>query len=147
MSQLGKNFIASLQNSGNQRPNLLSLEQKIWGNVCYPGWETPGNGTGECCRAEIKPLSARPKVRILYLAIWPSISGRLFILRTPIHTINKREVIRLTQITLSCGGYRLDTPFIFGAPGGTRTPNLLIRSQTLYPLSYGCVVQLIIPQG
>ena len=28
-----------------------------------------------------------------------------------------------------------------GAPGGTRTPNLLIRSQTLYPLSYGCVWQ------
>ena len=24
-----------------------------------------------------------------------------------------------------------------GAPGGTRTPSLLIRSQTLYPLSYG----------
>jgi hypothetical protein len=24
-----------------------------------------------------------------------------------------------------------------GAPGGTRTPNLLIRSQMLYPLSYG----------
>ncbi len=27
-----------------------------------------------------------------------------------------------------------------GTHGGTRTPNLLIRSQTLYPLSYGCVV-------
>ena len=25
----------------------------------------------------------------------------------------------------------------FGAPGGIRTPNLLIRSQMLYPLSYG----------
>ncbi len=24
-----------------------------------------------------------------------------------------------------------------GAPGGTRTPNPLIRSQVLYPLSYG----------
>jgi hypothetical protein len=24
-----------------------------------------------------------------------------------------------------------------GAPEGTRTPNLLIRSQMLYPLSYG----------
>ena len=24
-----------------------------------------------------------------------------------------------------------------GAPGGNRTPNLLVRSQTLYPLSYG----------
>jgi len=24
-----------------------------------------------------------------------------------------------------------------GVPGGTRTPNLLVRSQTLYPLSYG----------
>jgi hypothetical protein len=23
------------------------------------------------------------------------------------------------------------------APGGSRTPNLLVRSQTLYPLSYG----------
>ena len=26
-----------------------------------------------------------------------------------------------------------------GAPGETRTPNLLIRSQMLYPLSYGRV--------
>jgi hypothetical protein len=25
----------------------------------------------------------------------------------------------------------------YGAPEGTRTPNLLIRSQMLYPLSYG----------
>ena len=25
------------------------------------------------------------------------------------------------------------------APGETRTPNLLIRSQMLYPLSYGCL--------
>jgi hypothetical protein len=25
-----------------------------------------------------------------------------------------------------------------GAPGGIRTPNLLIRSQMLYPLSHGC---------
>ena len=25
----------------------------------------------------------------------------------------------------------------YGAPGETRTPNLLIRSQMLYPLSYG----------
>jgi hypothetical protein len=25
----------------------------------------------------------------------------------------------------------------FGAPAGIRTPNLLIRSQMLYPLSYG----------
>jgi hypothetical protein len=27
-----------------------------------------------------------------------------------------------------------------GAPGGTRTPNLLIRSQVLYPLSYGRIM-------
>ncbi len=33
----------------------------------------------------------------------------------------------------------------FCAPGGTRTPNLLIRSQTLYPLSYGCN-KVIIPE-
>jgi hypothetical protein len=26
---------------------------------------------------------------------------------------------------------------LFGAPAGIRTPNLLIRSQMLYPLSYG----------
>ena len=30
------------------------------------------------------------------------------------------------------------------APGGTRTPNLLIRSQTLYPLSYRRMFPLII---
>ena len=29
----------------------------------------------------------------------------------------------------------------FGAPGGIRTPNLLIRSQMLYPLSYGRVAE------
>ena len=29
---------------------------------------------------------------------------------------------------------------VFRAPGGTRTPNLLIRSQMLYPLSYGRTV-------
>ncbi len=29
------------------------------------------------------------------------------------------------------------------APGGTRTPNLLIRSQTLYPLSYGRIGRII----
>jgi hypothetical protein len=41
--------------------------------------------------------------------------------------------------TTSCpyrrsGLFPLVTP---GAPGETRTPNLLIRSQMLYPLSYG----------
>ena len=30
----------------------------------------------------------------------------------------------------------------FGAPGGIRTPNLLIRSQMLYPLSYGRSVEI-----
>ncbi len=29
------------------------------------------------------------------------------------------------------------TPLLTCAPGETRTPNLLIRSQMLYPLSYG----------
>ena len=29
-----------------------------------------------------------------------------------------------------------------GAPGGIRTPNLLIRSQMLYPLSYGCLLSV-----
>lgn len=30
-----------------------------------------------------------------------------------------------------------------GAPGGARTHNLLIRSQALYPLSYGGVFRII----
>ena len=30
----------------------------------------------------------------------------------------------------------------YGAPGGIRTPDLLIRSQLLYPLSYGRLVTL-----
>ncbi len=30
-----------------------------------------------------------------------------------------------------------------GAPEGIRTPNLLIRSQMLYPLSYGRLVELV----
>jgi hypothetical protein len=30
-----------------------------------------------------------------------------------------------------------------GAPGGIRTPDLLIRSQLLYPLSYGRVVGIV----
>ena len=32
---------------------------------------------------------------------------------------------------------QLTHPKKIGAPGGIRTPNLLIRSQMLYPLSYG----------
>ena len=31
------------------------------------------------------------------------------------------------------------------APEGIRTPNLLIRSQMLYPLSYGRLVLLVLP--
>ena len=33
-------------------------------------------------------------------------------------------------------------PKKFGAPGGIRTPNLLIRSQMLYPLSYGRMAEM-----
>jgi hypothetical protein len=40
------------------------------------------------------------------------------------------DVPGLAEIALT----REDT----GAPGGIRTPNLLIRSQMLYPLSHGC---------
>ena len=32
---------------------------------------------------------------------------------------------------------RVESSERIGAPGGTRTPNRLIRSQMLYPLSYG----------
>ena len=38
------------------------------------------------------------------------------------------------------GPNRLLTRSVAGAPGEIRTPNLLIRSQMLYPLSYGCSV-------
>jgi hypothetical protein len=34
-----------------------------------------------------------------------------------------------------------------GAPGGIRTPNLLIRSQMLYPLSYGRLFSSVPPTG
>jgi hypothetical protein len=34
-------------------------------------------------------------------------------------------------------GHIADSALDEGAPGGIRTPNLLIRSQMLYPLSYG----------
>lgn len=33
------------------------------------------------------------------------------------------------------------------APGGIRTPNPLIRSQKLYPLSYRCIQEIILPQN
>ena len=36
-------------------------------------------------------------------------------------------------------GWQCFSPEPVGAPGGIRTPNLLIRSQMLYPLSYGRV--------
>jgi hypothetical protein len=36
--------------------------------------------------------------------------------------------------------FRLNT----GAPEGIRTPNLLIRSQMLYPLSYGRMCSVLI---
>ena len=35
-------------------------------------------------------------------------------------------------------GFNVLTRGNAGAPGGIRTPNLLIRSQMLYPLSHGC---------
>ena len=46
-------------------------------------------------------------------------------------------------IILRKGGFHA----CYGAPAGIRTPNLLIRSQMLYPLSYGrsfCVNDLTI---
>ena len=43
----------------------------------------------------------------------------------------RRKAVPVLTFTLTCGfGAAL------GALGGTRTPNLLIRSQMLYPLSY-----------
>lgn len=33
------------------------------------------------------------------------------------------------------------------APEGIRTPNLLIRSQMLYPLSYGRLCSVVYPEG
>jgi hypothetical protein len=35
----------------------------------------------------------------------------------------------------------------YGAPEGNRTPNLLIRSQMLYPLSYGRRCSVVTPAG
>jgi hypothetical protein len=36
-----------------------------------------------------------------------------------------------------------ETPLDIGAPEGIRTPNLLIRSQMLYPLSYGRMSSIV----
>ena len=33
-----------------------------------------------------------------------------------------------------------------GAPGASRTPDLLVRSQLLYPLSYGRTLQRLLPK-
>jgi hypothetical protein len=43
-----------------------------------------------------------------------------------------------SRLYSACGWLLVDTsnPSGLGALGGTRTPNLLIRSQMLYPLSY-----------
>ncbi len=38
--------------------------------------------------------------------------------------------------------HRFDELGLSGAPEGIRTPNLLIRSQMLYPLSYGRILSL-----
>ena len=46
-----------------------------------------------------------------------------------------RRKVRFNGI---CGGLRKRYRHIWCAPGGSRTHNLLIRSQTLCPLSYGC---------
>jgi hypothetical protein len=49
-----------------------------------------------------------------------------------------RALFRAVAIHASAGPFR-DRPIVpltCGALGGTRTPNLLIRSQMLYPLSY-----------
>ena len=51
-----------------------------------------------------------------------------------VHEINCEPCEGETRIPLAgeiCGAEEKS------APGGTRTPNLLIRSQKLYPLSYG----------
>jgi hypothetical protein len=36
-------------------------------------------------------------------------------------------------------------PLVLSAPEGIRTPNLLIRSQMLYPLSYGRMCSVVWP--
>ena len=46
-------------------------------------------------------------------------------------------VIRFGRLRSLCANGAVTRAFA-GAPGEIRTPNLLIRSQMLYPLSYGC---------
>ena len=47
----------------------------------------------------------------------------------------------------SLGARNLNIGLNTGAPGGIRTHNLLIRSQALYPLSYGGFTEAIIPEN
>lgn len=59
-----------------------------------------------------------------------------------------RPIIPLRQcfldaaVTLQCSVYAWQA-FDKGAPGGIRTPGPLIRSQMLYPLSYGRTVHRV----
>ena len=52
------------------------------------------------------------------------------------HTLNVPAMVRALELRSEYIGSRNTKPNC-GAPAGIRTPNLLIRSQMLYPLSYG----------
>jgi hypothetical protein len=54
-------------------------------------------------------------------------------------------VVFVTQNPHIWGGVKGMKALYIGAPGGIRTHNLLIRSQALYPLSYGGL-PVIIPE-
>ena len=56
------------------------------------------------------------------------LQDRLEVVRDQLRGRNQNDLSRGLIMTLTCG--------FGGALGGTRTPNLLIRSQMLYPLSY-----------
>ena len=50
----------------------------------------------------------------------------------PLTSCSERDV----SLAYSKGHFMIGSGLLPGALGGTRTPNLLIRSQMLYPLSY-----------
>ena len=58
-----------------------------------------------------------------------------------LHRLAPPRVVE-TKTPLNMGRLRVKPP-VFGAPGRSRTHNLLIRSQALYPLSYWGVTAII----
>ena len=92
-------------------------------------------GAGEAAGAARSGTSRRR----LRLAADAAVSARKLrrCMRELCHARCHRDVQNHPRLVVSVGNRHRSKSKSAGAPEGTRTPNLLIRSQMLYPLSYG----------